>query len=159
MSSSADRRPVLDAIRLIGESGDARLAPVLLDILENTPDNVVRNAAAIALSDLKYRPAVAVLGQLISNPKTEGARGTLVYALRTFASAEHVPLLVDLAANGNFEVSREAVLALEDLNEHFSAAERTREAALIEQALATAADDNRELLRELLRGLQQPHDA
>jgi HEAT repeat protein len=52
-----------------------------LQILEKTKYSRVRNAAALALADLRANDAKDNLIDLLTQPDTRGSRGSLLYAL------------------------------------------------------------------------------
>ncbi|NEW04681.1 HEAT repeat domain-containing protein [Paenibacillus sp. SYP-B3998] len=104
------------AISIVEEIGNTRVieaVPVLIHFLLNTEENILRNAIAIALSDIGSEEAVEPLISLLKSPKTIKSRGTILYALESFDCSVHAELLLDLLINGNFEVSRQAFLLLD----------------------------------------------
>jgi hypothetical protein len=62
----------------------------------------VRNAAALALSDMKIPEAFDAITELLNDPRTQRARGTLLYALDPYDNATNLELYVDLAITGNW---------------------------------------------------------
>ncbi|MGG2028024.1 HEAT repeat domain-containing protein [Gottfriedia sp. S16(2024)] len=77
---------------------------LLIDCLKVTGNHRIRNAIAIALSDIGNEIAIEPLFEMINDPKTLGYRGTLFYALKPFDCTAHLKTLVQHLLTGNFEV-------------------------------------------------------
>jgi len=85
--------------------------------LETLTDADQRNALALRLAEAGTPGLEAVLVRLIQRPDLADKRGTLVHALGYLDCSEHIALLADLVAAGNFEVAHEALQALETVDE------------------------------------------
>ena len=94
---------------------DEALQPLTF-LLRTTDSPNIRNAAALALADMGDQRSLPFLVSLISDPKTENCRGTLVHALQYFDCSGILPFLIDLVIDGNFEVSHEAFQAIENID-------------------------------------------
>jgi hypothetical protein len=81
----------------------------LLDVVSSTNSAKVRNAAAIALADMKVTEAKQVLVRLLHLPGTGGHRGTLLYGLGQLGVNVPLAILVDMIAEGPYETRQEAV--------------------------------------------------
>lgn len=103
----------LEIIKEIVFRKDVELVPILINYLVNTDSNILRNAIAIALSDIGSNEAIKPIISMLSHPKTIGARGTLLYALEAFDCSAHSELITNLLLEDNFEVSRQALILLE----------------------------------------------
>ena len=104
------------SIEIIENIGTAKLVnavPVLIKYLEETDDSRVRNAIALALSDIGCPHAIEPLISLITNPKTSKSRGTLLYALEAFDYRNYSDIIVNQLFEENFEASRQAFTLLE----------------------------------------------
>jgi HEAT repeat protein len=147
--SSHDPDLVIKASHALGDLGDPRAVPALIELLDKTDNHRIRNAVAFALGELGDQRALQPIARLLTDPKTEGYRGTLVYSLRGLDCSPILPLLVDLVAGGNFEVSHEAFMAIESIESEIEPG--TLEVCIrkIKKALPQANSDNGELLREL----------
>lgn len=88
----------------------------LVILLTTTNSPAIRNAAALALADIGDQKVLPILVSLISDPKTENYRGTLVHALQSFDCSEILSFLVHLVIDGNFEVSHEAFQVIEKID-------------------------------------------
>jgi len=146
---STDPGRVLDAVRSLGESGDLEAVPPLLHLLKTTQEHRIRDAAAVALRDLGDSRAIGPLVELISDPRTDRHRGTLLYALEGFNCLEFIPNLVELVITGGFEVSRQALLVIENVEGEVAPIVLSQCIKRIEDAMAIASEDKRPLLEEL----------
>lgn len=70
----------------------------------------------ITLSDIGNDKAVEPLIDMINHPKTLGARGTLLLALKPFECSPHLETLVYHLIKGNFEVQLQANELIEEIN-------------------------------------------
>ncbi len=123
---------------------------ILVILLQITSYPAIRNATALALADLRYQNALPLIIFLISNPKTENYRGTLVHTLQYFDCSNILSFLVDLVIDGNFEVSYEAFQAIEQIDGEID--ENSFEECLtkINRAIYLCnSEDKKELLEEL----------
>ena len=109
-----------EALCLIEEIGENKLneaVPYLIKQLESTENHLLRNAIALALSDIGNQDAVEPIINMLRHPRTKGYRGTLLAALEPFDYSAHIDMLVDFLIEGNFEVSRMSLLLIELLIE------------------------------------------
>jgi HEAT repeat protein len=102
----------INIIREIGNNRDVEAVRFLIRYLIGTDNNTIRNAIAIALSDIGSNEAIEPLISMLKTPKTIGARGTLLYALESFDCSAHAELITDLLCEDSFEVSRQSLLLL-----------------------------------------------
>ena len=82
--------------------------------LEVTDSHLERNSLALELSDTKDTRVFQPLVELIQRPEILKNRGTLVYCLQKYDCSTIVDLLLELAEFGNFEVSAEAEIILDE---------------------------------------------
>ncbi len=100
-------------VKELGRARDLTAVPALIKYLHETDSATLRNAVALALRDIGNPKAIDHLVAVAQDPKTEGKRGTLLYALKKFDVSEHVGTLIDHVLYGEFEASREALEAIE----------------------------------------------
>lgn len=112
---STDPLMVMSAAAVLAEREDRSGITQLRDLLAKTADASVRNAVALALGKLGDEFCVPILARLLTDPKTAGNRGTLLYALRSFDVRPLFSLLVDLALTDNFEVQCTALDLIDDM--------------------------------------------
>ncbi|SEB92474.1 HEAT repeat domain-containing protein [Paenibacillus sp. GP183] len=104
----------------IGRNKLKEAIPLLIEYLKSTDSNILRNSIAITLSDIGSEEAIEPLIDMINHPKTLGARGTLLYALKPFDCSRHLETLVFHLITGNFEVQAEAYQLIEAMNSEVS---------------------------------------
>lgn len=155
---SSDPSKVVVAARELASRQEMSAAPPLLELLRTTNDVTVRNAAALALSDLKHPPAFDVLVNLIKDERTRGSRGTLLYAIGAFDCSSILPILIDFVIDGNFEVSRQAFSLIGEIEVEVDERTWNACASRVQNALMLAADERRPLLRELLALFKQEEE-
>jgi HEAT repeat protein len=85
----------------------------LIELLKSSSQDT-RDAAAIALRDIKDRRAVEPLFECIKKKENENNRATLVYALETLDCSDHFLDIVDLALSDKADVSLAAMNILID---------------------------------------------
>jgi hypothetical protein len=100
----------------IGRNKLIEAIPLLIEYLKSTESNILRNSIAITLSDIGNDKAIEPLIDLINHPKTLGARGTLLSALKPFDCSPHLEALVYHLITGNFEVQLQANELIEEIN-------------------------------------------
>ncbi len=114
--NSNNKDLVIEAAHALGDIGDRRSVKILIELLQKTSDPVIRNAAAVGLRELGDERALYPLVSLINDVKTEGCRGTLIYALEGFDCSSLLPFLIEQIITGNFEVSHQAFSVIESIN-------------------------------------------
>lgn len=123
-------------IEQLGAKKSVESLPVLIKILSETDDTVLRNAIALALSDIGDVSAVKPLIILIEDPKTNGKRGTLLYALQSFDCSQYIDLFIKLLLEDSFEASRESFILIEKNMNKLSEIEKQKYKEKIETAIS-----------------------
>jgi HEAT repeat protein len=141
--ADADGEAVRETIDELGRRNAVEAAPRLLEVLRTTEDTPVRNAAALALSDMGIPEAFDAITELLSDPRTERSRGTLLYALDPYDNGPNLELLVHLAITGNWEVSRSAYGLITGIATDIGEDLWRRLRARLESAAETAGDERR----------------
>ena len=121
-----------------------------LKILEMLEDPVARNALALSLGDARAPGLPGVLIRLIQRPELRDHRGTLVHVLGFYDCSDHLPLLVGLVADGNWEVAHEAFEIIDTLD---AVDDDDAEIALALTKKVLAADPSDDWRGDLLREL------
>lgn len=137
----------------IAQIGHHAATPKLLELLRVTPNGDLRNALALALSDLGEPRAFAEIVALLRQDRTLGNRGTLLYALRPFDCSSIVSLLVDMVIEGNYEVAREAMTLLSSVDTDMGDDEWQGYVDRLRVALASPTEERKPLLLDLLEML------
>jgi len=130
----------LKLIENIGDEKNELALPSLLEILETTDNNIIRNQVALALSDIGNSSAVDLIIKMILSPKTQRSRGTLMYSLRNLEYTDHLKLFITLLSDRSFEVSREAFTLLESNCKNISNTYKTELLHLIQEELELVND-------------------
>ncbi len=141
---------VVDSLHHLGQSDDHQFVPLLIEVLQTTVNPLIWNAAAIALSDLGDPIAVQPILTLLKDPKTDGFRGTLLYALKSFDCRSIVLDLVGMMAGGNFEVSEQAFSMVEDCAEMLEVDEVKQVQRSVAEFMPQVSEEKQALLQDLL---------
>jgi HEAT repeat protein len=112
---AADYNRAILALKGVGrDDNEPILEQSALTLLWRAPSPHIRNAAAIALADLGSTEAATYLTKLLAREDTQGARGTLLYALEELGGSIDLPLLVKILADDeSTEVWSECIRAIE----------------------------------------------
>jgi len=154
-----------DESRLVEELGKLKSqrsprqsrAATAMQILEQTNSSRVRNAAALALVDLRDDSAKDALINLLMRPDTKGSRGTLLYALEQLGANVPLPVLADIIADESYEAREEALALIARDHIECSAEEFARAQARLEAALAAADGERSQAIRRALESLRTKH--
>ena len=123
----------------------------LISLLRSTDDPIVWNAVAVGLRELRDDRAVEPLVDLIKAPKSEGARGTLVWALEVFGCAPYIELLVGLVITDNYEVARNAARAIVSIESDIDPEVwQQRCIQALRAAIPNASEERLDVLQKLL---------
>ncbi|MDQ1146124.1 tetratricopeptide (TPR) repeat protein [Bacillus sp. SORGH_AS 510] len=98
----------------VGENKYKEAIPVLINYLKSTENHRIRNAIALALSDIGDEKAVKPLIEMINDSKTLGYRGSLLYALKPFDCSAYLETLVYHLLTGNYEVQLNSFELIEE---------------------------------------------
>jgi hypothetical protein len=128
--------------------------PLMRTVFETTEQVALRNALALALTDLHDPDALELIVKAIRRLDTN--RGTLLYSLRNYNCTRIFPLLVELVIGGNFEESREAMNLTDTVDEKIDRETFERCRSRVKDAMATASDERRSVLEELLSSFIVP---
>ena len=152
---SGDSQKIIEAAREISSRQEGSAGPYLLDVLRMTNDAAVRNAVALALSDLKDASAFDVLVDLVKSERTHSNRGTLLYALGAYDCSSLLPLLLDLVIDGNFEVSRQAFSLISGIEIQLDESTWQDYLKRLRSAVLVSTEERRPLLEELMSRFDQ----
>jgi HEAT repeat protein len=108
---SGDEDRIVEELRKVSSLRTRRRsrASIITRILEKAESPRVRNAAALALADMRMTSAKEKLINVLKKPETRGCRGTILYALEELGVNLPLSLLVDLILNDSYEASQEAL--------------------------------------------------
>jgi hypothetical protein len=150
-----DSQNIIRAVDELALRQETSAAPQLLEILQTTDDTAIRNACALALSDLEDPSLFDVIVDLLKSKRTCGNQGTLLYAIGTYDCSSILPLLVDFVIDGNFETSRQSLSLISGIDTEVD--ERIFNACVnkLRSSLLLASQERRPLLVELLSIFEQ----
>lgn len=134
-------RDACNIISNIGARQDVAAVPVLINYLQSTESPTLRNAIALALSDIGDPSAVEPLISTLLDRRTKHYTGTLLYALESFDVSAHVDVIVDFLLDPNYEASRTALGVLENSVTAISAEKRQALIKKIEKKIDDLNDD------------------
>ena len=123
LEEKINKNEIDEAIHIVEQIAERKVkktVPFLIKQLEITDNHLLRNAIAIALSDIGDEEAIEPIIMMLKNPKTKGFRGTLLAALTPFDYSQYIDILVDIICEGNFEVSRKSLILIESIRKDIS---------------------------------------
>ena len=141
---------VLAAASLADRGAVAAIPALRITLSAVTTPAAVRNAVAIALSDLKDEGLVPLVGELLRDPRTQGNRGTLLYAIESFDNRPLLRELTHLVIHGGFEVRHQAFQNIASIHGTVDRERWQESLSRVKEALATAPENRIDLLRDLL---------
>ncbi|WP_201782173.1 HEAT repeat domain-containing protein [Paenibacillus xylanivorans] len=104
----------------MGQKKDTTQFAYLIELLKSTDNKILRNEIAIALSDIGDDRAVEPLIEVITDPKTSGSRGTLLYALENLNYIVHIENIIPFIGDSSLEVSAQSFMLLEQMMDRLS---------------------------------------
>lgn len=121
-----------------------------LDHLESAGSPGVRNAAALALSDLGLRSCVANIVDVIMRPGVAASAGTLLYAIEELGGELPFSAFVHVLENGSYEARQQALDLLSSCHVAVNGSLEKLEALSVvsDQELAAAAREALALLKD-----------
>ena len=141
----------LESVKELGRRRAREATPHLSAVLRTTGDPRVRNAAALALSDMHAPEGFDGIVEMLRDPRTQNNRGTLLYALEPYDNAPILELLVELAITGGYEVRMSAFGLINGINSVIDEPVWNRVRERLEAASTTADDERRtEVITPLL---------
>jgi hypothetical protein len=121
-----------------------------MQVLEQANSSRVRNAAALALVDLRASGAKEALINLLKRPDTKGSRGTLLYALEQLGASLPLLLLADIIVDESYEAREEALAFIANNRIEFSPEEFGRAKARLADAAASADAERLQAIQQAL---------
>lgn len=132
---SGDREDVCQAARSLGDLGDQRAVPILIQLLRSTSDHGVKNAIAIALQELANPVAVEPLLQEIREPKNFHYSGTLIWALGSMNARAAVVDLAHVVCRSEFEAVLMAIGVMHEFHGPLECEKQTEAIEILEGCL------------------------
>lgn len=154
---TGDESPVIAELRgLKGQRSprEPRIAKAV-EILKQANSARVRNAAALALADMRAQNAKEPLISLLTRPETKGARGTLLYALEQLRADVPIAILAEIIATESYEAREEALGFIVRGRIDSSMPDLARARGTLETARAEADSERAGAIRKALEHMQQ----
>jgi hypothetical protein len=109
--ASGDEDRLVDELRKVKSRRTSREERIrsVLKILDETASPRVRNAAALALVDMRAASAKEKLVELLTRADTQPSRGTLLYALDELGAKIPIRVLTAVVVEGSYEAREEAL--------------------------------------------------
>src|ERR1700730_242412 len=123
-------------------------------ILEQTSSSRVRNAAALALADLRATSAKDLIINVLTRSSTIGSRGTLLYALEQLRGNVPVLTLTAIIAHYSYEAREEALGFIANNRFESSPDELAASRAKLETAAVSADAERLQAIRRALENLR-----
>ncbi|WP_228469533.1 HEAT repeat domain-containing protein [Paenibacillus sp. JNUCC31] len=152
--SQGDMEGVIKQIAYIGEKKDTTQFAFLIELLKSTDNTILRNTIAIALMDIGDDRAVEPLIEVITDPKTSGSRGTLLYALENLNYIVHIESIIPFIGDSSLEVSAQSFMLLEQIMDKLSDLQNLRCQQLIEMQISHNQSKLLEVALDMLKKLR-----
>ena len=153
--ASNDENKLVEELKKI-KTPEAGQAHTVEQILRQARSPRVRNAAAIALADMRAPNAANVLVELLSKPETQNSRGTLLYALEEVRGKAPLKLLIDIILSGTYEAREEANHLIASRNFKYTQPELLKELARLE-ASSPSDDEQASSIKEVAATISSLH--
>jgi hypothetical protein len=154
--SAEDDGHLIEELRAMKSRRSTRQSRVAraLQILEETSSARVRNAAALALADLRAPGVKDALICLLRRPQTKGSRGTLLYALGELAADVPISVLAEIIVAESYEAREEALDLIRRGRIECSGEGLSNAQGTLEAALAAADEERSQAIRRALEHLR-----
>jgi HEAT repeat protein len=106
----------IEVIEDISANNYTDAVPFLLNHLKITDNHLLRNSIALTLMDIGNQEVVEPIIELLTDSKTLGYRGTLLYSLKQFDCSVYLEVLIDFTIDGNFEVRHISKEIIEEMD-------------------------------------------
>lgn len=82
-------------------------------LLRTSASSRVRNAAALAIADMRHPDAPAILNEVAAQPQVAQTAGTLLYALSELEGPVALSTVLNVVRSGSYEARAELMIAIE----------------------------------------------
>lgn len=106
---SGEENVILTALRAAKRSSRRKHLHEILEVLRTTDSPRMRNAAAIAVIDLRSKKIKEVLLNLLARDDTKKSRGTLLYVLDEIGASIPIDVLTRVIVTSRYEAREEAL--------------------------------------------------
>jgi hypothetical protein len=154
--SAGDEGRLVAELRNLKSQRSSRASRInkAVQILEQTSSSRVRNAAALALADLRATSAKDLIINVLTRSSTTGSRGTLLYALEQLRVNVPLLTLAEIIVNDSYEAREEAVGLISNDRFECSPDELADSKAKLETAAVSADAERLQTIRRALENLR-----
>lgn len=145
--SGDDEKIVAELKRTKSRKGNR--AEQVIRILQKTPSPRVRNAAAVALADMRAPKAAQALIEMLDKPEGPRQGGTLLYALEEIKGKAPLRILVNIILSGSYEARQEALGLIESGLVKFNQTELRNAAARLRSVAPPSKEQDDTIKRAL----------
>ena len=138
--NSVDEEQMIAWLRDVGSRPPALTTAEIARLLDRTGSHRLRNAAALALADLKADGAAERIGVLLRRADVAPQSGSLLFALDELGGTLSLEGLLNILRNGSFEARSEALHFLDADRVSMADPESRRVASAHLTALAAGPD-------------------
>jgi HEAT repeat protein len=125
----------------------------VMEILDRTGSTRVRNAAALALADMRAAGAAPALVDLLGRDDARESGGTLLYALEQIGAMVPLDRLTDILVHGGYEAREEALGLMTEAVAKYGGDERRTAQRKLQGALGGADEEHFAAIRKALKYL------
>lgn len=154
---SANESDILFALNEIQEKGNSAYIPSLIEILNTSENQAVKNNTTTILSELKHTDAVPVLIKYIEDEKYSSIQETLVRICweNGLDFTNYFSTFVDLLIKGDYMVAFEAYTVIESTEGTISATSAKELIGTLKEALPTATSERQTLIDHIINFLPE----
>lgn len=149
---SAKTEVVISAIEAIQKKGNMLYIPILLDLLNSSPETEIESEVMNLLGTVKDKKTVNSFMRAIEDDKYKGIRKSILTACwqNGLDFSTFLPVFIDLIIHESWEIAFEAFTVVDNL-EYLPSPEIIKTAlAKINDAMPTASEQNKYFLSEIL---------
>jgi HEAT repeat protein len=154
---SGNQTSILSTINELRSEGQISILPEIFDLLLVTEDTQIRNAVSSLLNDLKDKEAVPVLVEAIENPEYQPIRTILLSACwqNGLAYGDYIETFLEVIIHDEYGPAVEAFTVIEEAIGEVENANRQALAARLKSRIGEISTDKHQLIRELVKVIQQ----
>jgi len=149
---SAKTEVVISAIESIQKKGNLLYIPILLDLLNSSPETEIESEVLNLLGTIKDKESVNSFVRAIENDKYKGIRKSILTACwqNGLDFSTFLPVFIDLIIHEDWEIAFEAFTVADNL-EYLPSPEIIKiSVAIINDAMPSASEQKKYFLSEIL---------
>ncbi len=152
---STNEQEILSALSEIKETGNSGYITLMIDLLHNSPSELVSEQISIILSEVKHSNAVPFIVEALENSKYLAHRETLVRICweNGLDYSNNLSTFVDILISGDYMTAFEAFTVIEHTEGHISEISCNEMTARLKQAIPGTAPDRKILIERAIEYL------